>query len=99
MDLQNRTKINNDKCYGEWIAIWPVIKIAEEEGPGPLLVEVLQDPRCGQYPRLANFEYCREDLRVPLERDIAGCSYPNLGPATLCALERASALDTRGDVR
>ena len=60
--------LKKHKAYKER---YKIIKIAEEEGPGPLLVEVLQDPRCGQYPRLANFEYCREDLRVPLERDIA----------------------------
>ena len=47
------------------------IEINEEEGPGPLLIEVVQNPRCGQYPRYANFEYCREDVRVPLDENIA----------------------------
>ncbi len=47
------------------------IEINEEEGPGPLLIEVVQNPRCGQYARHANFEYCREDVCVPLEEDIA----------------------------
>ena len=47
------------------------IEIKEGECPGPLLIEVVQNPRCGQYPRYVNFEYCREDVRVPLDQDIA----------------------------
>ena len=46
------------------------IEINEDDGPGPLLIEVVQVPRRGQYPRHANFEYCREDVRIPLDEDI-----------------------------
>ena len=64
----SKDAIKKHKAYKER---YNIIKIEEERGPGPLLVEMLQDPRCGLYPRLANFECCREDVRVPLDRDIA----------------------------
>ena len=42
------------------------IQINENEGAGPLLTEVVRNPLCAEYTRHANFEYCTEDVRVPL---------------------------------
>ena len=50
---------------------YQTIELREDETPGPLLIELVQNPRCGQYTRHANFEYCRQDVRVPLGKDIA----------------------------
>ena len=50
---------------------YEMIEIREDEVPGPTLIELVQNPRRGQYTRQANFEYCRQDVRVPLSKDIA----------------------------
>ncbi len=46
------------------------IEINEDEGPGPLLIEMIRNPRRRYYPQHVNFEYCREDVYFPLEEDI-----------------------------
>ena len=46
------------------------IQINEDEGAGPLLTEVVRNPLCAEYTRYANFEYCTEDVRVPLNEDV-----------------------------
>ena len=45
------------------------IKLNKQEGAGPLLLEVIQNPRCGEYIQHADFENCIEDARVPLDED------------------------------
>ena len=46
------------------------INLPEDEDPGPLLIDVVQNPRRGQYARSAILEFCRQDVRVPLDKDI-----------------------------
>ena len=46
------------------------IQIKMHEGAGPLLIEVVRNPRCTHYIRNIDFEYCFENLRVPLTEDI-----------------------------
>ena len=43
------------------------IQITGNEGAGPLLMEVVRNPRCAEYIRHADFETCSEDVRVPLD--------------------------------
>ena len=42
------------------------IQMNKKEGAGPRLIKVVQDPRCAEYVRHADFENCSEDVRVPL---------------------------------
>ena len=46
------------------------IQIKMHEGAGPLLIEVARNPRCIQYIRDIDFEYCFDNIRVPLTEDI-----------------------------
>ena len=47
------------------------IEFDEDEGPGPFLIEVVRNPRRGYYPQHISFEYCRDDVFLPLDEDIA----------------------------
>ena len=46
------------------------IQIGMDEGAGPLLIEVVRNPRCIPYIRDIDFEYCFDNIRVPLTEDI-----------------------------
>ena len=46
------------------------IQITRNEGAGPLLMEVVRNPRCAEYIRHADFNNCCKDVRVPLDRNI-----------------------------
>ena len=48
------------------------IEIKMNEGAGPFLIEMLQDLRRTEYVRHVDFEYCIQNLHVPLHEDIAG---------------------------